>query len=304
MYILLLLLACSETLFDNLLIEPTGVSNPGNVNDEIQLDIIHQRTMPEVDILFVVDSSGSMVGEQISLANNFPMFMNYFLDSELDYHIGVVTTDVYDRGRLEVSSGERWVQVATAQPYDLFSELADVGILGSGIEAGFDTSFMALTDPVVDGYNSGFRRRDASLHIIVVSDEDDQSVINPNEYLNWLSTQDAVLHGVINDPADCPDPYPSIRYRFTIEASGGAVESICSRDWSGLMDRLGLAASSLRQEFYLTKVPQVDTLRVWTVTDEYTYDLDYVYNPIANSVTTEWLIPQGGVLMAEYTVMQ
>ena len=48
-----------------------------------------QTTVQAVDVLWVVDTSCSMAQEQTQLAENFEGFMTHFLDSGLDYHIGV-----------------------------------------------------------------------------------------------------------------------------------------------------------------------------------------------------------------------
>ncbi len=53
---------------------------------------------PPVDVLFVVDNSGSMEQEQTKLAANFATFIQYFIDLELDFQLAVVTTDFGARG--------------------------------------------------------------------------------------------------------------------------------------------------------------------------------------------------------------
>ena len=47
----------------------------------------------EVDILFVVDNSGSMSSNQTNLKNNFGDFMSVFVSTGVDYHIAIITTD-------------------------------------------------------------------------------------------------------------------------------------------------------------------------------------------------------------------
>lgn len=46
----------------------------------------------KVDILWVVDNSGSMKNEQEALANNFEIFINDFIDRNLDFNMAVTTT--------------------------------------------------------------------------------------------------------------------------------------------------------------------------------------------------------------------
>ncbi len=66
-------------------------------------DLFQQVELQTVDVLLVVDNSCSMIEEQNKLATNFESFIQYFSDAEVDWQIGVVTTDMYQEqfsGRL------------------------------------------------------------------------------------------------------------------------------------------------------------------------------------------------------------
>ncbi|MEN9786021.1 MAG: hypothetical protein RLZZ299_1285 [Pseudomonadota bacterium] len=81
------LLACQENNFSQL----------------TQEDVFQQERIQTVDVLLVVDNSCSMVEEQNKLASNFDSFIQYFDQAEVDWQVGVVTTDVEDerqRGHL------------------------------------------------------------------------------------------------------------------------------------------------------------------------------------------------------------
>jgi hypothetical protein len=52
----------------------------------------------DVDILFVIDNSGSMAEEQARLARNFPTFIASLDEMGADYRIGITTTDVKHPG--------------------------------------------------------------------------------------------------------------------------------------------------------------------------------------------------------------
>ena len=69
--------------------------------DGTQIDVFHQVTRQAVDLLLVVDNSGSMREEQESLSSNFLDLIDNFAEADVDWQIGVVTTDVLnDGGRL------------------------------------------------------------------------------------------------------------------------------------------------------------------------------------------------------------
>ena len=66
-------------------------------------DVFQQNTLQTVDMLLVIDNSCSMIEEQEKLATNFDTFIQYFTDANVDWQIGVVTTDMYQEkfsGRL------------------------------------------------------------------------------------------------------------------------------------------------------------------------------------------------------------
>jgi hypothetical protein len=72
---------------------------------EDQIDIFEQKGAAKVDILWVVDDSESMAQEQEKVSNGFAAFFGQLLDSEVDYQIGVVTTNPQGGGILRAYDG-------------------------------------------------------------------------------------------------------------------------------------------------------------------------------------------------------
>ena len=62
----------------------------------VQVDTFQQTPNPTVDILWVVDNSGSMGVWRQKLGAKFDQFMSKLEESEANYHIGVVSTDADD----------------------------------------------------------------------------------------------------------------------------------------------------------------------------------------------------------------
>ncbi len=86
-----------------------------------QTDLFVQNSLQTVDVLLVVDNSCSMVEEQNKLATNFDTFIQYFTDANVDWQIGVVTTDTYQEkfsGRLIGGDDEIIVVNAEGQAED------------------------------------------------------------------------------------------------------------------------------------------------------------------------------------------
>jgi hypothetical protein len=153
----------------------------------------------KVDLLFVIDNSGSMEDEQINLINSFPSFIDEIQAQLADtdgYHIGVISTDLYEfndgcleEGAMIVATGGDGSSDQVCGPFveghrymtemdDLgvaFSCAAQIGIDGDSDERGMQTLQAALTDSMngPGGCNDGFLRNDALLVIVVITDEED-----------------------------------------------------------------------------------------------------------------------------------
>lgn len=259
-----------------------GVANPPSVDTPVKTDVITQVTTPKVDILWVIDDSCSMSEEQAKLATNFDAFMNFFVDSGLDWHIGVVSTDTEasdQNGRLQGAAGYRYINTDTPSPVQTFAAMATLGINGAIDERGRRGAWKALTEPRLSGYNSGFYREEASLHVITITDEDDASGNQPtrNEFIQFLLSlkQDPEMvtySSIVGPVGGCATADPGTEYLAVTNAVGGIKESICEDDWVPVLEALGIQAAGLRREYFLSEMPVPGTLDVWVVDGDYVYD--------------------------------
>jgi hypothetical protein len=177
----------------------------------------------KMDIVFVVDDSGSMGEEQTNLAQNFPKFISVLNayrsngTTELDYRVGVTTTgrDVSyttnlpfvgpitqnekgDNGALrqgqQCGMTRRWIEKYDHTDVAMqFGCVAKVGTQGSSLEMPLAAARLALGDRVKDGTNAGFLRDDALLAMVILTDEDDQSRDDNNFTLDPASPSSAQL---------------------------------------------------------------------------------------------------------------
>ncbi len=159
----------------------------------------------KLDVLFVVDNSGSMATSQTNLVNNFSSFIDRFISKGYDFKIAITTTEAYafpqfglgSAAKTKFRTGSNAVYVIDQSNYDLtqasertrlkndFTLNALVGTGGSGDERSLSSFKEALnfTD------NAGFHRADAFLSVVIISDEEDfsQSSASTNEtYTNPL----------------------------------------------------------------------------------------------------------------------
>ena len=67
--------------------------------------VVQSVSAGKVDILFVVDNSGSMYVEQVKMANSFPALLSGLELNDLDYRIAITTTDVVSSNNPRKSLG-------------------------------------------------------------------------------------------------------------------------------------------------------------------------------------------------------
>lgn len=239
---------------------PIGEPSVPPTTSDAVTDTIVQVTTPAADILFVVDPGATQA--VVDLADNAPFFLGYFLDSGIDYRIGVTSTLATDAdgavvdgtgGLLATIPGYRLIDDETPNPGQVYTGL--VGSLPTApkvANTGLETTLAAW------GAKDGLRRTDATLHTLVVSDTDDASLTTVAEFV-------AAYDSLATDASFVPIvPKTSVRYLDAAAQLGSdAVSpSPVGGEWRAVLDQLGLVASGLRQEFFLSGTPVDGTLRV------------------------------------------
>ncbi len=145
----------------------------------------------KIDILWVIDNSGSMATSQQAVADNFRRFIDKFEANGFDFQIAVTTSDAYrdvfnqNLNQSIYKSGiyvdDKGVSIEAPKilkpdtPNLNKAFIANIirGVNGSGDERVFQSLKAALSNPA--NLNLGFPRKDAFLSVILVSDEDDFS---------------------------------------------------------------------------------------------------------------------------------
>lgn len=257
-----------------------------------------QRPEPKVDVLFIIDNSGSMFEEQQALGENFKALSSQAASWGLDFHIAVTSTGLEaatggwmecpggvqggESGRLFPvdNSSPRIITPATPDAASVFAKNTNVGTCNWN-EQGLEAMYRALSAPLAsnaddpstphpqDG-NAGFLREDATLAVIVISDEDDYSqreVAFYEDFLLKLKGGDRAKFSVSaivgpNDLSGCQNvPASGSRYIQLADATGGIVESICTPDWVASLRKLSKSAFAPNRAFPLTGTPS-DTSRI------------------------------------------
>ncbi len=249
-------------------------------------EVFQQAPSNEVDILWIVDNSTSMVQEQTAVANGAASFIGHLESTGMDFHIGVVTTDLSSTNPKAAALVGPYASSATPGYQQLFASQVQVGTGGSDQEKGMQAAAEALTPPMSQQANIGFLRDEASLAIVVVSDENDCSdngALGPTstgddcytQYSKLTPIPDLVsqfreikkgspgqltFSGIIGPDAvdGCSTAVPGKRYATAIQMIGGVRANICDADYTGIMDSLGLIAAGVLDTFALTYLAQDD----------------------------------------------
>lgn len=255
------------------------------------------------DILFSVDLSSSMSDEAQTLGQQFSTFITELSSYTTDWQVMVVNADH--------GCNHSGILTAATMGYEAtFSEAVRTGA--------YDISFTeALLTNVTRGVektgpsdcNEGFLRPDAMLHIIMLSDECEQS---PNPGIcgtQWQTYIDRVvavkgsanmvrMSAVAGDhPSGCGNPQTAefgSGYWEAAQITGGTFLSICS-DWTSPLALQQLATSSISQSrFELSAHPVANTIEV---TVDGTIHSDWVYEAITNEVLFTSSFPIAGSMV-------
>ena len=207
----------------------------GDVIQATEVMRIEDVASNQVDILWVVDSSGSMSEEQAQLGANFASFIDSLAEFDADFNIAVVDTDT---GSVEFATAPGRSKQASppcsgpvpgltcppldgvlraadyslgeGQGFDVdrlrndFVCLATVGDCGNGFERGLAAMQSALDPQQPHLQNSNFLRDSAFLAVIFVTDEDDCTTDG-----SWsvVSDQDCYIAGNRDRMAPVQDFY-------------------------------------------------------------------------------------------------
>jgi len=262
-----------------------------------------QEEVPVLDVLWVIDDSGSMNRFQTNLSSNIGLFVSTFMATGADYHMSVITTSDATPSPLITS--------ADADPASTLASHVMVGIGGSGIEKGIQFAERALSSVTSVGPGSAFFRNDATLVVIFVSDEADQSDGNWASYLTFFDNLkpagNFIPYGVIGDyPAGCSiSAYNSAHfgagYWDIIDHYGGDWYSICATDWGVQLQNLADAMTAKRSHRLDEPDPIVSTIEV-TVNGQATENWEYDSDTNSVIFAEDHIPTEGQTIVIDYAV--
>jgi len=281
---------------------PTLDPSGGTATDDRVVDEFVEPNQNAMDFLFVIENTVWMLQHQSTLDAFYPDVMTWLLDSELDFHVGVVTADLDDSGELVAGSSTRWINNDTEYPTEVFTAITDVGASGVAGVAGLGTVFGALGKNAPSN-NFGFRRPDAGLHTIAIAGRDDDtatSEISPSEFIAWYekfvppphsSSFSAIVPTSGFSPADT--------FLAVVDNIGGATIDIDDDDPHDLLPALtNLIGEPVSVPYPLSEAPVVDSIEVVVTLGEAQLATDpWTFDEFYNTVQFDEGPPPGGAII-------
>jgi hypothetical protein len=261
----------------------------------VRVDSYSQQAASKIDVLWVVDNSGSMAPRQDNLARNFSSFIDLFTRSSVDFRIGVTTTDIFnDRDKGELKGNPRVITPQTANVAAAFSNNIKVGITGSPFEAGLEAGRMAIDKQKAANVQAieqckracseskpsclkacdekkdfAFLRPDAFLYLVFVTDGEDESQKDVRYYYRYFETVKGIGNdgmvttaAIMGPESNACGATPGLRYKEMSELTGGEVGNICDSAFGATLKKLATNAVGLKRKFALQESPNVKTIEV------------------------------------------
>ena len=241
-----------------------------------------------IDMLFVVDNSGSMGVHQKALVDNFSTFIDKFLELNIDFKIGIITSDsAVNRDTEGKLTSKKVTNDKTAFTFkQLFRDKIKVGTGGSSNEKPAH-----YTKEFFNKKNSDWFATDNPLAVIIVSDENDSSPHDTNlvEHLQSFKTDSDLvkIFAITNDSG--------LSHRNAAIDTGGGHYDI-TKPFSEILDKIGKTISTLATRFKIKRQLNTEELKnikikvdgkevsdaMWTFHSEsssLTFNEEFILNP-------------------------
>ncbi|MCB9791995.1 MAG: choice-of-anchor D domain-containing protein [Alphaproteobacteria bacterium] len=270
-------------------------------------DVFEQPINGATDILFAVDWSGSMYDDLQNVENNFESFITTLSSMDADYHVAVVTAD---NGCFNGAYNYIDSSYSEADQQAIFSTMLH-GSVGANTERAFMLLEAALQSSNIGsgGCNEGFYRDDATLSLVGVTDEPEQSTNPYSYYVNVFRSMkenpdDVVIHAIAGDyPTGCGSAQAGTGLYEATVATGGLFLSICATDFGAHLEQLAEGSAADLTSFELSDFPAPSTITV--IVDSIQVNSGWTYDADANAVQFDAdAVPEGGsIIEVDYALL-
>ena len=264
---------------------------------------------PMVDILFVIDDSGSMDDFQRDLARSADKFVGTIFQSQfIDFHIGVTTSNDNESyvggpfwyaptwgGRLIDSDGYNYVTRNTPGVFGILRKYLQPGTDGDGDEKFFSMVRDALTEPILSNENAGFYREEAHLLVFFLTDAEDQSEFyGPSDFYDFLlnlktGDENKIHFAAALQPTNSlcrRGEDPAFKIVEFSQYLNGSVFNICQSGYGEELVKVAHNVLERVSKIPLDEVPKVSTIQViyGSQTIPHAVGIGWTYNPDENVI--------------------
>jgi hypothetical protein len=251
----------------------------------------------KVDILWVIDNSASMQSHQMAVKQNVDFFLDTFLKTNLDWRMGLLSTDYENPPYVGLAIGDELSYKDTDAASRFKKAVSRLGINGSPTEMTFIPVKKHLTA------HPHFLRKDSILALLIVTDAPEQShvlsytsgyygrprpgmpmppgsgstpkAMELSDFLDFLKIMKGNLKNVVTYGAFAAtdlgcrinDQFPKYKgssYEELVNKTNGKYFPLCSKDFGTELAKFGLDLVKRVQapKIYLKKRPVLTTLRI------------------------------------------
>jgi len=224
----------------------------------------------QVDMLWVVDNSGSMSNYQQSVIDNLSLFIDTLTaGSFLRWKIGLISTSIGESPYIGFVQGDDLTYLDKNADTKFKLAISKLGTSGDGQERTFTPVLTTLQN------YPNFVRPDAALAIILVSDAPEQSDISTADFVSGLlkvkgKLSNLYFYGTL-DPSDwcqsTDDPFTWAGNKFDqlLQTIQGAAYPICDPKFGKNLIDIGnkIVSHATFPRIYLETRPKINTLNVY-----------------------------------------
>lgn len=237
---------------------------------------LDESSLSKVDILWVIDNSGSMDVHQRKVINNAALFIDQFTqNNRVDWRMGMISSDRQEAPFLGLSGNAGLnprFDSKTPRPIQIFNDaVMRLGLYGSGTE-----EFFLPTLNSIDSDRT-FIREQAYLILFFVTDAPEQSPIQSDEFLRrlnvikgnprWIRMYgafEATDLGCEGTAQEGPLRYKNSKFVEVIQATGGRALPLCDAEFGKELAKIAKDIVELveRPRVYLDQRPKAASIKV------------------------------------------
>ncbi len=233
-----------------------------------------------VDIIWIIDNSGSMHSFQSKLASNIGDFISVFMAYSPNFQMAFITTDWPN-----FQDNRTFTQNTPNLIREVQALVNSIGVGGSANEKGMEMLDQSLAA------NQRWFRQGAQLVAIFLTDEDDWSPYGASYYAQSFDSyypQGMFLpFAIIGDvPSGCLGAWAGLDYYELVQLYRSQWWSICEDDWGLQMEDIAMAIVN-SASYTLDHVnPKIETIAVFVNGQEVESGWNYVED--SNTIVFDW----------------